>query len=85
MTPDIEQHIALMLGTLLAIGETLRRLLKRRNRVRLALTLSVTEENSNDSLLSIGINEADGRKTDSSDAQQQREKQPRKDPQRKDK
>ncbi len=74
MTPDIEQHIALMSATLLAIGEILRRVLKRR-RGRLVLTLSVTDENSNDSLLSIGINEADGRKTDSNDAQQQQEKQ----------
>ncbi len=79
MTPDIEQHIALMLGTLLAIGETLRRWLKRKRNVSLTLTISDTPENSNDSLLSIGINEADGRKTDSNDAQPQLEKQQRSD------
>ena len=77
MTPDIEQHIALMLGTLLAIGETLRRVLKRRKRVRLALVLNVTDENSNDSLQSTRKSPVDGRKTDSNDAQQQQEKQQR--------
>jgi hypothetical protein len=46
MTPDIEQHIVLMLGTLLAIGETLRRVLKRRKRVKLVLTIEDTEKNS---------------------------------------
>ena len=77
MTPDIEQHIALTLGTLLAIGETLRRLLKRRNRVRLALTLSVTDENSNDLCPSSKQNPENGRKTVSKDAGQQQEKQQR--------
>ena len=46
MTPDIAPHIGLMLGTLLAIGETLRRLLKRRSRVKLVLTIEDTEKNS---------------------------------------
>ena len=70
MTPDIEQHIALTLGTLLAIGETLRRLLKRRNRVRLALTLSVTEENSSDCPQNTYSSPVDGLKMDSNEPKQ---------------
>jgi hypothetical protein len=73
MTPDIEQHIVLMLGTLLAIGETLRRVLKRR-RGRLVLTLSVTDENSDDLPPNTRQNPANGRKTDSSDVEQQQER-----------
>ena len=76
MTPDIEQHIALMLGTSLAIGETLRRVLKRR-RGRLVLTLSVTDENSDDLPPNTKQSPGNGRKTDSNDAEQPQEKQQR--------
>ena len=74
MTPDTEQHIAVMLGTLLAIGETLRRFLKRR-KGRLVLQLSLEERDtlphSSDLCQSTRKSPADGRKTDSNDVQQQ--------------
>ena len=79
MTPDIEQQLVLLGGTLAAILEMLRRLWKRKRNVRLALTLSVTEENSEDSHPSTKQSLGNGRKTDSSDAEQQREKQQRSD------
>ncbi len=75
MTPDIEQHIALTLGTLLAIGETLRRLLKRKKRVSLLLTIDDIPENSNDLNLNSRKRMADGSKTDGNDAEPQQEKQ----------
>jgi hypothetical protein len=79
MLPDIEQHIGVMFGILLAIGETLRRLLKQRNRVRLALTLSVTEESSSDCPQNTNSKTDLGVKMDSKDAQQQPAKQQRDD------
>ena len=71
MTPDIEQHIVLMLGTLLAIGETLRRVLKRRRLGNLVLTLSVTDENSSDCPQNTNSKTVDVVKTDSNDVKQQ--------------
>ena len=68
--PDIEQHIALMSGILLVIGEALRRVLKRRRLGRLVLTLSVTDENSNDCPPNTNLKAVDGVKTDSKDVKQ---------------
>jgi len=79
MPPDIEQHIALMSGTLLLIAEILRRLLKRKSLGNLRLTVSVTDENSNDCLQNTNLKMDPGQKMDSNAVQQQQEKQQRDD------
>ena len=64
MTPDTGQPLELLVGTLAAILAVLHRLLKSKRRGNLRLTLSVTEENSNESPPDSRTNEADGRRTD---------------------
>jgi hypothetical protein len=76
MTPDIEQPLELLAGILAVTLAILHRLLKRRNG-RLRLTLSVTEENSDDLPPNTRPNRANGRKTDSNDVEQQHVKRPR--------
>ena len=71
MQPDIQQHIEVMLGTLLLIVVTLHRLLKRKGLGNLRLTVSVTEENSSDCLQNTNSKTVDGLKTDSNEPKQQ--------------
>lgn len=78
MPPDIEQHIAVMSGTLLLIAEILRRLLKRKSLGNLRLTVSVTDENSNDCLQNTNLRMDHGAKMDSKNAKQQLTEQQRK-------
>ena len=80
MTPDIEQHPELILGILALIGAYLRLfkngwLHKRKGSVSLLLTVNDTEENSKDSLPSTKPKPENGKKTDSSGAQQRQEEQ----------
>ena len=74
MTPGIEQHLELLVVTLAVTLGLLNRLLKKRNG-RLRLTLSVTEESSNDCPRSTKPSQEVGKKADSSDAKQQHTKQ----------
>ena len=72
MTPDIEQHLELLAGILAVTLAVLHRLLKKRNgHVSLLLTVSDTEQHSSESPPSTRTNEADGRKTASSEPRKQ--------------
>ena len=77
MRPDIEQHLELLVVTLGAILAILHRLLKKRNgHVSLLLTVSDTEQPSSESPQDTRTNEADGRKTDSSEHRKQHTRRP---------
>ena len=71
MQPDIQQHIEVMLGTLLLIVVTLHRLLKRKSLGKLVITISDTEENSSVCHQNTNLSEADGLKMDSNEPKQQ--------------
>ena len=70
MPPDMQQHIAVMSAILLVIGEILRRL-KKKNRVKLVLTIDDMDENSHDCLQNTNLSEADGLKMDSNEPKKQ--------------
>lgn len=78
MQPDIQQHIEVMLGTLLLIVVTLHRLLKRKGLGNLRLTVSVTEENSSDCHPNTNLRTDHGVKMDSKEPKQQPTEQQRK-------
>jgi hypothetical protein len=67
MPLDMQQHIEVMSGTLLLIVVILHRLLKRKGLGNLRLTVSVTEENSNDCHPNTNSSEADGQRMDSNE------------------
>ena len=66
MPPDMQQHIAVMSAILLAIGEILRRL-KKKNRVKLVLTIDDMDGNSSELRPNTKTSEADGRRMDSNE------------------
>ena len=68
MTPDIEQHLELLVVTLVAILVVLKRLLRLSQSVKKELhllTVSDTEQHSSESHPNTITSGADGRKTDS--------------------
>ena len=72
MTPDIEQHLELLVGILAVTLAILHRLLKKRNgHVSLLLTVSDTEQHSSDLPPNTNSKAENGAKMDSNDAKQQ--------------